>query len=39
MAAVIGTDITNITADLVKNGHAYNVWQAIRIGEARYKEK
>jgi type VI secretion system protein ImpH len=33
MAAGIRSDITNITADLVKNGPAYNVWQAIRIAE------
>jgi type VI secretion system protein ImpH len=36
--AVNGTNITSITDDLVKNGHAYNVWQAIRIGEALTKK-
>jgi type VI secretion system protein ImpH len=34
MGTGIRTDITNITEDLLQNGPAYNVWQAVRIGEA-----
>jgi type VI secretion system protein ImpH len=38
MATDIRPDITNITDDLIINGPAYNVWQAIRIGEVITKK-